>query len=340
MTGHKLKAGVIGLGVGEQHILGYQKAGVDVATLCDFDPAKLRTFINRFPQCTFTASADEVLADPNIDIVSIASYDDHHAGQVLKALGAKKHVFVEKPLCMSEGELQEIAAQLAKDSTIRLSSNTVLRVSARFSDLRSRIVKNELGRLFYVEADYNYGRLNKIQDGWRGRIESYSVVLGGGIHVVDLLCWLIDAPVVEVSAFGNKFCSIGSSFTGPDMVVALLQFSNGVVGKVCTNFGCVYPHFHKLSVYGTEATFENRLDGGFIFKSRNSIDSPRKLVSDYPGLSKADLIPSFVSAIRGEGNAIVAENDVLNTAAICLAIDKSLKSGQVEKVLGFKLAQS
>jgi predicted dehydrogenase len=335
VTAHKLKAGVIGLGVGEQHILGYQKAGVEVVSLCDFDSDKLKTVKNRFPQCRATASADEVLADPNINIVSIASYDDHHAGQVLKALLAKKHVFVEKPLCMSEGELREIAAQLAKDSSLRLSSNTVLRVSSRFRDLRSRIAENELGELLYVEADYNYGRLNKIQQGWRGRIKNYSVMLGGGVHVVDLLSWLVGAPVVEVSAMGNKFCSIESGFTGPDMAVALLRFSNGVVGRVCANFGCVYPHFHKLSVYGTEATFENRLDGGFIFKSRNASDSPTKLESDYPGLSKADLIPSFVSSIRGESEAIVAENDVLNTVAICLAIDRSLKSGQVEKVVGF-----
>ena len=326
---------MIGLGVGEQHILGYQKAGVEVISLCDFDSDKLNAIKNLFPQCRATASADEVLADPNIDIVSIASYDDHHAGQVLKALRAKKHVFVEKPICMSEGELHEIAAELVKDSRLRLSSNTVLRVSSRFRDLRSRIAENELGQLFYVEADYNYGRLNKIQEGWRGKIKNYSVMLGGGVHVVDLLSWLVDASVVEVSAMGNKFCSVDSGFPGPDMAVALLRFSNGVVGKVCANFGCLYPHFHKLSVYGTKATFENRLDGGFIFKSRNASDSPLRLESDYPGLSKADLIPSFVSSIRGEGQAIVAENDVLNTVAICLAIDKSLKSGQVEKVFGF-----
>jgi len=336
VTERRLRSGVIGLGVGEQHILGYQKAGVEVASLCDSDSEKLKTFKNRFPQCRATLSADEVLADPNIDIVSIASYDDHHAGQVLKALRARKHVFVEKPLCMSDRELQEIATQLEKDPSIRLSSNTVLRVSSRFGDLRARIAEREFGQVFYIEADYNYGRLNKVQEGWRGRIKNYSVMLGGGVHVVDLLSWIVDAPVAHVSAMGNKFCSMHSGFEGPDMAVALLHFSNGVVGKVCANFGCVYPHFHKLSVYGTKATFENRLDGGFIYKSRSAKDSPIKLESDYPGLSKSDLIPSFVSAIRGQGLAIVTERDVLNTVAICLAIDKSLRSGQAEKVVYFK----
>lgn len=333
MIRHELKAGVIGLGVGEQHILGYQMAGVEVAGLCDFDVAKLKTFKNRFPRCRVTDSADEILADPNIDIVSIASYDNHHAGQVLKALHAKKHVFVEKPLCMSQRELDEIAAQLAKDRSLRLCSNTVLRVGSRFRDLRARVARKEFGQIFYVEADYNYGRLQKIQQGWRGGIKDYSVMLGGGIHVVDLISWLVDAAVVEVTAMGNKFCSIDSGFAGPDMAVALLRFSNGVVGKVCANFGCVYPHFHKLSVYGTEATFENRLDGGFLYTSRDSNVPPTKLESDYPGLSKGDLIPSFVSSITGEGEALVTERDVLTTASICLAIDKSMKSGRTEKVV-------
>jgi predicted dehydrogenase len=331
----KLKAGVIGLGVGEQHILGYHAAGVEVVALCDFDPLKLRSAHERFPSCRAVHSADAVLNDPDIDIVSIASYDDYHADQVLKALRNKKHVFVEKPLCMTEQELGLISSELIKNSAARLSTNTVLRMSNRFRDLRTRIFERKLGEIFYVEADYNYGRLNKIQEGWRGKIPNYSVMLGGGIHVVDLLTWLIDAPVVEVSAMGNKFCSMDSGFEGPDLAVALLKFSNGALGKVSANFGCVYPHFHKLSVYGTEATFENRVDGGFLFKSRQPSDSQIKLDSEYPGLSKADLIPSFVSSIRGEGEAVVAERDVLNTVAICLAIDKSLRSGQVEAVVRF-----
>jgi predicted dehydrogenase len=331
----KLKAAIIGLGVGEQHILGYLSAGVEIAGLCDFNPEKLKNIQKRFPEYKIFSSADAVLENSDIDIISIASYDNHHATQVIKALKYKKHVFVEKPLCMTEQELQLIARELAKNPALRLSTNTILRMSERFRDLQSRISHNTFGEIFYLEADYNYGRLYKIQEGWRAQIPNYSVITGGGIHVVDLMSWIINSPVLEVSAMGNKFCTNNEGFQTPDMVVALLKFSNGVIGKISANFGCVYPHFHKLSVYGTKATFENRIDGGFIFQSRDSDKNQIKVSSTYPGLTKADLIPSFVSAIQGEGNAVVTERNVLNTMSICLAINRSLKTGQIEKVIQY-----
>ena len=310
-------------------------AGVEVVALCDFNPEKLRDIHKRFPTCKAFGSANVILDNPEIDIVSIASYDDYHAAQVLRALKNNKHVFVEKPLCMTEQELHLIANELTKNPNLRLSTNTVLRMSDRFRDLHSRIVDDAFGEIFYLEADYNYGRLHKIQEGWRSQIPNYSAIAGGGIHVVDLLSWITNSPVLEVSAMGNKFCTNNDGFQGPDMVVALLKFANGTVGKVSANFGCVYPHFHKLSVYGLKMTFENRVDGGFIFQSRISGENQIKVPTAYPGLTKADLIPSFVSAIRGEGTAVVTEIDVLNTMSTCLAIDRSLKTGQVEKVISY-----
>ena len=65
------------------------------------------------------------------------------------------------------------------------------RTSERFLSLKRRIKKNNLGKIYYVEADYNYGRLNKIVKGWRSKIKNYSVTLGGGIHLIDLITFLI-----------------------------------------------------------------------------------------------------------------------------------------------------
>ena len=47
-----------------------------------------------------------------------------------------------------------------------------------------------MGRLYYLEGDYAYGRLPKILSGWRAEIPIYSVVHGGAIHIIDLLLWL------------------------------------------------------------------------------------------------------------------------------------------------------
>jgi len=61
-----------------------------------------------------------------------------------------------------------------------------------------------MGELFYLEGDYNYGRLHKFTTGWRGEIPFYSVTYGGAIHLIDLLIWLSEGKVSEVIATGNK----------------------------------------------------------------------------------------------------------------------------------------
>jgi predicted dehydrogenase len=324
----RLKAGVIGLGVGERHIDGFRRAtGVDVVALCDMDAAKQAMARERYPECRLYTNADDLLDDPQIDVVAIASYDHHHAAQIVRAFDAGKHVFSEKPLCLTEAELSAIRAARLRNPGRRLCTNTVLRMSPRFRDLRSRISNGELGTLFYAEADYNYGRLAKLKDGWRGTIPAYSVMLGGGIHMVDLLLWLSGRRVVEVVASGNKLCSVGYGFTTPDMVVAILRFDDGMLGKVSANFGCVYPHFHKLSVYGTEATFENGPGAASLFKSSIRDAKPELLETAYPGIEKGDLIPGFIDSIRGTGSAEIEEDELFAAMEVCLAIDRSWRDG-------------
>ncbi len=102
-----LRAAVIGLGVGEQHISGYESdSRCTVTTLCDFDAFKLAQVASRHPGKNLAQSAEDVLADPEIDVVSIATYEDIHCEQVVAAVKTGKHVFVEKPLCLSFAELE------------------------------------------------------------------------------------------------------------------------------------------------------------------------------------------------------------------------------------------
>lgn len=337
-----LGVGVIGLGVGEQHVLGFQRAtGARVVALCDLDPDKRQMASERYPDCDVSDDADALIDRDDIDIVAIASFDDHHAAQVTRAVRQGKHVFCEKPLCTSEVDLAAIGDALAEHPDVLLSTNTILRMSPRFVDLRNRIGRGELGRLYYLEADYNYGRLHKLAQGWRGEIPDYSVMLGGGIHMIDLVHWLSGQRVIEVFAAGNKLCSDGFNFSTPDMVVAILKLDNGVMAKVSANFGCQYPHFHKLGVYGTDGTFENSLGNATLYQ-RGDPGQPRKSALDtaYPGVGKGDMIPAFVQAIRGEGRAEVAQHEALAAMQVCLAIDRSHREQATVRVDSISLGAS
>lgn len=336
-----LRAGVIGLGVGFQHAIGLaQHPDCELVAVCDRDPAKRQEARTRFPEVELFETAEALLEESDLDLVCIASYDDDHADQILRALALDRHVFAEKPLCLRPEETAEIRAALERRRHLRLSSNTVLRASPRFVGLKSEIDAGSLGRVYAIEGDYNYGRLEKLTEGWRGRIPHYSVMLGGGIHIADLLLWLTAQPVREVVALGNGLATAGSGFSGRDYAVALLQFADGTIGKLSANFGCVEPHFHRLLVYGTEATFENGRGSARLWRSRAADAVPEDIATPYPAVAKHALLPSFIAAILHGSKPLVDENDVLNAMLLCHAIDQAVDSGHPTVVESVRLARA
>lgn len=328
-----LRAGVIGLGVGAAHLEAYRAhPRCRAAAVCDLDPAKREAALRGGDGLRAYEAADELLADPDIDVVSIASYDDKHAEQTLRALRAGKHVFVEKPLCLNRNDAREIREALRNRPELRLSSNLVLRACPRFAALKQRIDAGELGELFCIEGDYLYGRLHKITHGWRGEIENYSVVLGGAIHIVDLMLWLTGGTVAEVSAVGNQIASRGSRFRYRDQVLALLRFESGLIGKVGVSYGCVRPHFHALSVYGTRGTWANDAPHARWYESRDPQREVQPVDDLYPGVHKGALLAGFIDAILAGGECAVTENDALRCLSVCLAIEDSAATGRPVRV--------
>lgn len=320
----QLRAGIIGLGVGEQHIRAYEEhPDCEVAAICDFDEQKLRDVGRRYPRARQALDPAEVIGDPDIHVVSIASHDNYHFEQVVEGIRNGKHLFVEKPLCLHEHEARRIRELLAAHPDIQLSSNLILRKCPRFQWLKGSIENGELGELFYVESAYNYGRIHKITEGWRGKLDFYSVVHGGAVHLVDLILWLTNDTVEEVKGYGNQIASRGSGFRYNDFVVSLLRFCSGLIATVTANFGCVFPHFHQLSVYGTKATFVNGLDEGLLFTSRDSRQAVRGIRDAYPGVLKGDLIRSFVDAILGRGRAEVTADEVFKVMSVCFAMERA-----------------
>jgi len=328
-----LNVGIIGLGVGEQHIVGYGRhPRCEVVAVCDFNPERLATAGVRYPELSLTADAEEILTDSRIDCVSIASYDNHHGAQVCMALDNDKHVFVEKPLCVHEGEAVAIRDRLLRKPHLKLSSNLVLRRSPRFRLLKKMIGTGEFGDIYYLEGDYNYGRIEKLTAGWRGDLDFYSVVYGGGVHLIDLMLWLTGDDITEVSAFGNAICTRGTKFRFPDLVASLLRFRSGAVGKMTANFGCVFPHFHPLALYGTTATFINGRDAGMLYRSRDPLVEPEAVTAAYPGVHKGEFLENFIEAILTDTPPEVTPREIFAAMSVCFAVEKAVKSGKAVKV--------
>ncbi len=330
---NELNAAIIGLGVGERHISAYElDKRCKVTKLCDFNEEKLFQIGKKYPKYKLTTNPNEVLDDPEVDIVSVASYDNYHAEQVIKAVKSGKHVFVEKPLCLYYEELVSIVEALSNNPKVKLSSNFVLRKSPQFISVKQEIDSKKFGTLYYLEADYNYGRLHKLTNGWRGEIPFYSVCHGGAIHMVDLIKWLSGKTIKKVMAIGNKITTKNTIFRYPDMVTSLLKFNDDLIAKVTANFGSVCPHHHQLSVYGTKATFIHNYQGGAYYKSRDSDVNEDKLNLQFQNLKKIEVQKSFISSILDGTKPEVTSQEVLDVMAISLAIEKSLNSNNWESV--------
>lgn len=324
----RLRVGVIGLGVGERHLEAYARdPRCEVVAVCDRDPGRLEAVAARHPRAAALAHAGDLIGLPAIDAVSICSHDPDHAPQVVSALGAGLHVMAEKPLCRSAAELEGLAAAVAARPDLVLASNLVLRAAPLVRRLVAERESGGLGTVYAIDGDYLYGRLPKITEGWRGAVEGYSVMLGGGVHLVDVLMRVVGERPEWVEAAGSGLATRGTAFAGDDLACAQMGFPGGAIGRVSANFACVHGHQHVIRVFGTEATVISDDRGVRVQRSRDP--APPAADLGIPSLpdDKGALIPAFVSAALGEAPADPGARHELDLIAVCLAADLSRERG-------------
>ena len=326
-----LKIGIIGLGVGEAHLRSYQQIpNVEVVSVCDIDPARLKSIADNYNISGRYIDSKFITEDPNIDIVSICSYDNFHAEQLISCFRNGKHVMVEKPVVLFKEEAEAVVREW-KDSKCKVTSNLILRESPRFKNIKNMILKKDFGEIYHIEGDYLHNILHKITDGWRGKMPFYSTVYGGGIHLIDLMRWLMNDEVKEVCAMGNNILTKNTNYKYPEIMTSLLQFSRGATGKNTATYGPQRTKFHSLNIFGTKKSYVNHRGNGEIFSG----DSENDLMLDstpYPGFLKGDLLPEFISSIRQDVDPVVTGEDIFRVMDVCFAIWESYKKKKTVEV--------
>lgn len=325
---------VVGLGIGEQHARAYLATGrCRLRWLYDLDPLKARAAAERLGAGEVASCFEQILDDAKVQLVSIASYDDAHYAQVVSALESGKHVFVEKPLCRTLDELKAIKRIWSKHGgRFKLSSNVVLRAAPVFQWVKRKIEAGELGSPYAFDGDYLYGRLEKITEGWRQRVEQYSVMQGGGVHLVDLLLWLTGERPQSAVATGNRICTEQAAFRYHDYVAATLRCPSGLVGRITANFGCVHRHQHIVRLFGTKAGFVSDDAGPRWHWSRDPSMTAEPLTLPALPPTKGALIDSFVTAILADSDLHAHSQEIFDGISICAACDESLTTGSAVEV--------
>ena len=329
----KIIAATIGLGFGTHHVNVFKNnKSVKMKYICDYK-SKYKKY-SKITGAKFITDYKKVFNDKEINLVSIASYDNFHFQQVKLGIESKKNIFVEKPICQNFKQFIKIKKKL-NNYKRKISSNFVLRYHPKFMEVQKLIRKKKIGKIYSIEGEYNYGRIKKLTHGWRGKIPFYSVVQGGGIHIIDLMIWLNKSNPKKVISIANKLMTKNSQFKYFDNNIALIHFDNGVTGKVSSNFSCMAPHHHYLKIFGSKGTIEVNFDSIVIYNSRDHKVKPKiikftKINKNY----KNGVLEKFIkSVIKNKSVNNPTLKEILISISTCLSIDKSFKTKKWEKVI-------
>lgn len=329
-----IRVGVIGLGVGEQHRLMFEQlSNCKVVSVCDYDPAHLKRIQSLNANVHVTDKANELIDHPSVQVVSIASYDQDHYEHALRAIRAGKHVFVEKPFCQTLEQAQELKKALEQQTPrVRFASNLILRAAPLYQWLRQQIQDGHLGEIYSFDGEYLYGRIHKITEGWRKSVDDYSVMEGGGIHLIDLMIWLIGQRPDRLSTVGNRIATRDTEFRYNDFMATTLSFSSGLIGRITANFGCVHRHQHVLKIFGTKGTFILDDAGPRLHTSRDPQTPATEIQLASKPASKGALIPAFVESISQQHQATPELQMYFDGMSICSASDVSLKTNTMQEI--------
>jgi len=170
---------------------------------------------------------DAVFADETIDIIVIVTRHDTHARFILRALGAGKHVFVEKPLCLTIPELDQIDAMLKAHPSQHLMVGFNRRFAPQILKMKELLKSVAEPKYFVMTVNAgavpkNHWTLDKSIGGGR--------IVGEGCHFVDLLRYLASARIVSQSGTGLRGGDSGSATS--DKAILTLKFDDGSVGVI------------------------------------------------------------------------------------------------------------
>ena len=319
----KIKAAVIGMGIGEKHLEAIDKyKGSSVNIVCEKDNKKYLYLKKKYPKKIITKDENIIFKDKKINLVSIASYDHYHYSQIIKAIKYGKNIIVEKPMCLKIEQLKKIT-KLVKKKNIKIFSNLVLRVNSLFKDFKKRVKRK---KIYYIEADYIWGREKKLY-GWRSNIKDYSITLGAGIHMIDLTMWLLNSKPTYVTAFANNNATKGTKFKKNSFAIYIFEFPMNILVKITANTPSTYNHFHEVKIYQKGATITNFFNGSFLFKKYKNKTISQKINKSYPDKSKRKkLIHNFIDNLKNKNKkSLITLQEQINLMSLCFAADKSIK---------------
>jgi predicted dehydrogenase len=241
-----VRVGVVGLGYwGPNLARNFDRLpGAELRWICDASDDARDLWGPQFPRSARSADLDELLADPELDAVVVATHVPSHAELAVRTLSAGKHCFVEKPLAQSAAEAEQVAAAASESGRVLMVGH-LLEYHPGVEKLREITASGELGRIHYLYSNrLNLGKLRADEN----------ALWSLGAHDVSVVLHLAQEEPSEVEARGESYMRPGIE----DVVFCYLRFPSGLVAHL--HLSWLDPHKERrFTVVGSRrmATFDD-----------------------------------------------------------------------------------
>lgn len=331
-----MKIGVIGAGrIGKVHIrnISLFVPALTIKTVADpFMNDKTAAYVKQFGIENVTKDAKDILQDPEIEAVIIASSTNTHAQFIIESAKAGKNIFCEKPIDYDLKRVHE-AIQAAKDAGVRLQIGFCRRFDHNHRAVYDMVKSGKVGQPHLIRISSRDPEPPSID---------YVKVSGGifydmMIHDFDMVRFLAGSEVTEVSAYGSVLVDPGIGEAGDvDTAVVTLKFENGAIGVIDNSRKAVYGYDQRVEVFGSEgcAQDENDIPNTAVLSTAEgtTYGTAYKVMWDrYTGAFVAEM-QAFAQAVANDTETPVTGEDGLYPVLMAAAATKSLHEGRPVKI--------
>jgi predicted dehydrogenase len=216
--------GVVGYGYWGPNLIRnfFETPNCQVRTICDASPSRLASAALRYPSAARTADFDDLLKDPLVDAIVLATPVHTHAALAMRALKAGKHVLVEKPMTTSSIEAEEMVELAQRHNRVLMVDHTFV-YSGAVRRIKELLATGEMGNLYY----YDSVRVNL------GLVQhDVSVIWDLAAHDFSIMDFLLDQKPRGVSAFGAAHLPGGRA----DVAYLTILFDNNLIAHFHVNW--------------------------------------------------------------------------------------------------------
>ncbi len=292
------------------------------------DQGRAEAFAGRHAAARALTSFDELLADPQVDAVYIATPNALHAGQVVASARAGKHVMCDKPLALSITDARRVVAA-CEEAGVRLGITFQTRFHDNFSRFRELVQDGSLGEIRVVQVEMSAGRT--LLKGWRAdpALAGLGAINNIGVHAFDLIRFLLRAEVTDVTAMAGHEGGLAPE----TLALVLLRYGSGALAYVNVNQSVAFPQA-DITIYGTKGRVVGRSCTRMNMKGTLSIltgeGETTVETASYDAYRGA--VTAFEDAVAAGRDPSPSGLDGLRSVELTSAIAESLSSGRTTAV--------